>query len=178
MVYYLTYIIEKNKVKELTDELKENYKQYICDKYQDILMYGIENATSLEIISTIIEWYDTLDYKAYSRKIDEYNSPLRVAIALNKFDFANLLLENKASIDYDLMDTYGYHKYLNNENLCYMIDIGYPFKVIKNFFFLMLKCPKNWVKIFENQEKNFIFTNSMSIHQWLEYLNIDKNNIN
>jgi len=129
---YLADIIKNDKV----EELKEKYKNYIRDKKHDILMYTTENTTSLEIFSSVIKWYDTLNYKAYSEKFDEYNSPLRVAFALNKFDFANLLLENNASIDYDPMDPVNYNKYLNNENLYYMIDIGYPFndEILFGFF--------------------------------------------
>jgi len=119
---YFIDIIKNNKVEEFNDELKEKYKQYIQNTDHDILIYAIENATSLEIINSIIKWYDKLDYKAYSEKIDDYRPPLFVAIALNKFSFAHLLLENKASIYYASL--YSVDKYLNNENLCYMIDIG------------------------------------------------------
>ena len=123
---YLIDIIKNNKVEVFTDELKEKYKQYIQNTDHDILIYAIENATSLEIINSIIKWYDTLDYTAYSEKIDDCILPLLLAIALNKFSFANLLLENKASIYYTSL--YSVDKYLNNENLCYMIDIGFPLK--------------------------------------------------
>jgi len=100
MDHYLIDLKETNKVEKFNDELKEKYKQYICNKYQDILMYVNENTTSLEIISSIIEWYDTLDYTVLSINFNYYKPALFIAIALNKFDFANLLTENKASIDY------------------------------------------------------------------------------
>jgi len=125
---YLIDIIKNNKVEAFTGELKEKYKQCICSRYQDILIYAIENTTSLEIISSIIKWYDTLNYTSFSQKINDYRTPLFVAIALNKFSFANLLIENKASKEsinyaYEYLVNYGY---INIENLSYMIDIGIP----------------------------------------------------
>jgi len=127
---HLTDLIKHNKEEEfkyyINHEFKDKIKEYIQDGHHDILIYAIENSTSLKIVSSIIRLYNTLDYTSYSKKIDDYRPPLLVAIALNKFEFANLLIENKASIEsidyaYEYFSNYNF---LNIENLCYMIDIG------------------------------------------------------
>jgi len=130
---YIIYLIKNNKAEEFTDDLKRKYKRYICNINNDILIYAIKNTTSLEIISTIIKWYDTLNYAAYPEKYRKGIPvpPLLVAISLDKFDIANLLIENKASADYIFDDEFDYcfnYEKLNIETLCYMIDIGINIK--------------------------------------------------
>jgi len=121
-------------------------------------MYAIENTTSLEIISSIIKWYDTLDYTAYSLYLADHKPPLFVAIALNKFDFANLLIENKASVDYASKYVYYHCGNLNNENLCFMIDVG--FRVSNDLLFdkfnKLIKVNNNDLVVLEKYLKQFL----------------------
>jgi len=61
----------------------------------DILIYSIQNNVSIEIIKAILPFYKnkTLNY------IQNGWSPLIAAILNNKFEIADLLLENNADIE-------------------------------------------------------------------------------
>eukprot|EP00833_Pecoramyces_ruminatium_P003145 jgi/Orpsp1_1/1177177/evm.model.c7180000060466.2 len=130
-------IIQKNDVKLLHQYLKNeelNMYNLLFDgdtvKY-DILLYSIQNNASLEIINAILPLYKSI--------VSHYNqnvlSSLVTSIINNKFEIANLILENNSDIllnidfkerkgnilEYILSD-YQIEKKLNEKNLKYILN--------------------------------------------------------
>lgn len=130
-------IIQKNDVKLLHQYLKNeelNMYNFLFDgdtvKY-DILLYSIQNNASLEIINAILPLYKSI--------VSHYNqnvlSSLVTSIINNKFEIANLILENNSDIllnidfkerkgnilEYILSD-YQIEKKLNEKNLKYILN--------------------------------------------------------
>jgi len=151
-------IIKENVCKLIKDNDIDRFNQYINTNEKDInrlsyendttnfdiLIYSIQNNVSIEIIKAILPFYKnkSLNY------IQNRWSPLIAAFLNNKFEIANLLLENNADIKN------GYEKYsnilqyilskndlkkrLNDENIKYILDKLYEKNIIPidyNIFF-------------------------------------------
>jgi len=120
---------EENRIKRIRDFVFKNfvYIKFINDKNFDTLIYSIENDFSMEEISFIIEnfKYENLNLYIYDENNGNngmYKVPLFSAIARNKFDIADLLIENGADIKYKIP------VYNNGNIFAYLIDITYNFR--------------------------------------------------
>jgi len=99
----------------------------------DLLIYAIENDTSIEMLNFIMEkcHYETLNYSINQN--NKLKVPLFCAIGLNKFKIAKYLLDNGANINF--MDNSIIHL-LNNLNclnvnkLNYILNNGFNIKSI------------------------------------------------
>ena len=124
----------------------EGLKKYVEKKYTydftyntefkkcDPLIIAISNNYSIEYIEIIIKLYKDLNYSySYNEKShlpSNYPfkkvmvSPLLVAVAKNKFDIANLMLQRNAKIDYEIFQILLNEQLLNRENLKYLLNNG------------------------------------------------------
>ncbi|OUM59974.1 hypothetical protein PIROE2DRAFT_14350 [Piromyces sp. E2] len=126
---YILELIKENSVDELCHYLhlnSINLSQLNNEKF-DILIYAIENDSSIAMLNCILEQchYKTLNY--YILKNYSYYSPLALALVKNRFDVANVLLKNKADIHYRMFDCSIYQflfnkNALNKHNLLYMLN--------------------------------------------------------
>eukprot|EP00833_Pecoramyces_ruminatium_P014777 jgi/Orpsp1_1/1188809/evm.model.d7180000067349.1 len=136
-------ILKKNDLKEFQKFINENniiLKNLNYKKF-DILIIAIECGVSSEIINYIINQvnYDTLNYcfDIINNENNEYkyrfkkNIPLFTAIAKNNFDIANLLLQNKANMNFNIDDNnfniFQYlndHKIMNKKKLMFILNNG------------------------------------------------------
>jgi len=134
-------ILKRNDLTEFQKFINENdiILKKLNNKKFDILITAIEYSESVEVINYIITKvnYNSLDYCFYdnNNKYEcsfEKNIPLFTAIAKNKFDIANLLLQNKANMSFDLdyKNNFNIFQYLkdqnvmNKENLKYILNYG------------------------------------------------------
>lgn len=147
-------LIKKDNVKELEKyiQIKKIDLRDLNLEF-DILIYAIENDISIEMIKCIIHlWqYESFNYSFYVSieyrnkfhpiNFKGYKTPLFSAIAISKFEIANLLIRNKADINYtfscrydvDNIDTENINilhfltrfDYLNKENLKYILSKGF-----------------------------------------------------
>ncbi|ORX44702.1 hypothetical protein BCR36DRAFT_300990, partial [Piromyces finnis] len=185
----------EEKRKELKDIIKNNNKtgfvNYIIENDTnlselnnnefDILIYAIENEASLKIIDFIInqDYYKYLNYSIYIHQIEKV--PLFSAILNNRFEVSDLLLKNKADINYSINNkndgdiiSYLYkHKKLCNKNLNYILCHGYNtyylFNINSDLIPKFIKSYKNtFLKIIF---KHYIFDNSFILNLLKLYKN-------
>ncbi|ORX86226.1 hypothetical protein BCR32DRAFT_325101 [Anaeromyces robustus] len=153
---YIEYYIEDKKktiyntVIEIMkrDDLLE-FKDYIykhdlslndlnTDHY-DLLIWAIENNISQEIIDIILLYYPSLNYYIFDiEEGDEVEkSPLSSAIAEDNFKLADILIKNKADINYklflnDIIKNLTVNKLLDDKNLRYILSNGFSLTYINN----------------------------------------------
>ncbi|KAG4084325.1 hypothetical protein H8356DRAFT_1436267 [Neocallimastix lanati (nom. inval.)] len=156
-------ILKRNSLSEFKKFIKENNitLKKLNNKNFDILISAIECDVSNEIISYIIKQvnYNTLNY-CFQCKSNEYkysfneNIPLFTAIAKNKFDIANLLLQNKANMCFDcnIFEYLNYHDLMNKDNLKF---------ILKNEIDTNSKVSKD--SPFQKSFNNFISVNGIKI---------------
>jgi len=121
--------VKENNIDKLKNYIEtNNYKitQWNSKEF-DILIYAIENVNSISMIKFLIKEcnYSTLNYFIF--KDYEYKSPLSAALANNNFKIADVLLDNKADINYRMNDSsiyqnLFYKKKLNKNNLLYILN--------------------------------------------------------
>jgi len=180
------YIIEENRyniLEILNRNDKYELEKYIYDKIIllnnindddfDILISAIESDVSIDMINFIIlqgEYY-TLDYF-----IIENNSvltPIFSAVGKNRFDIADILLENQADINYFNGDILNYlydQKLLNIENLKYILKKGLNIEAITTKFIYDL------IDNFENNFLEIIFNHYTYTNEFiLQLLKVYKN---
>ncbi|ORX79774.1 hypothetical protein BCR32DRAFT_281095 [Anaeromyces robustus] len=178
-----------NYLKENNISLKEWREEWQKDK-KDILIYAIEHKASYEIINYIIQYgqYETLNYTFYDNKehyshyetihgtfggYSDYKTPLFIAVLNNNFKIADLLIKNKADINYftrfeNIVDFLYNLNFLNIQNLKYILSRG-----IKAEYFL-IHIP-SFINDFENDFLNIIFRNYIFDNAFiLNILNIYK----
>ncbi|OUM68022.1 hypothetical protein PIROE2DRAFT_4447 [Piromyces sp. E2] len=161
----LIYFLEKNNftleewVKKQEEEEEGSF---------DLLIYAIENSASLDIINFIIKQggYKTLNYSFYDYRATPpvnnnghshafcygvYKVPLFSAIAAHNFEVANLLLKNKADINYiidsfyvlrpgfvkdyyfgDVIDYLHLFNSLTVDNLKFILHKGFNMRIINS----------------------------------------------
>ncbi|ORX78279.1 hypothetical protein BCR32DRAFT_247287 [Anaeromyces robustus] len=193
-------LIEDDNVKDL-----KNYtvKNNIClkdfNENFDLLIYGIENGISLEFINFLIHQcqYENLNYSFFINENNRnlfrlitykyYKVPLFSAVALSNFEIADLLIDNKADINFvvnfknndvtvesnkiNILQYLSYIDYLDKKNLKYILKKGIHYnKINQNLL-------NNWItsrhknELLEVLFKYYIFDNSFI----LSLLNLYKN---
>lgn len=167
-------IIKKNDIIELKNYIKENNitlnELYTIDF--DILIYSIENNISNDIIKYIIKQskYETFNYHIIDNNI--FKSPLFSAIGNNNFEIANILLKNKADINYnngDIINNLNSRSLLNNKNLKYILNNDFNIEgITDNLIYNLIDNFQN--KFLETIFKHFKFNNSFI----LNFLNLYK----
>jgi len=138
---------------------------FFNDENFDLLIYAIENDTSIEMINYIILYYHTLNYAVLDGVTQKYKSPLLCALINCKFKIVTLLLKYGADINYrihgsDIGTTLYYSNNIYRENLIFLLNHGYRITpkllsiLIKHNCFILLRC------IFDHYffNKNFILT--------------------
>eukprot|EP00833_Pecoramyces_ruminatium_P015148 jgi/Orpsp1_1/1189180/evm.model.d7180000070059.1 len=150
-IIFIKKLIDKNCVNELKNFLKEsdfklnklNHEEF------DILLYSIENGSSLDTIDFIINecQYKNLNYVFNNQNENTSNDnsyqnckiPLFSAIVSENFELADLLLSYKADVNYTLknnlnktiVDIISYlcdNHCLNNKKLLYILNHGFSIK--------------------------------------------------
>jgi len=118
------------------NEIDINHLSYENDTSEfDILIYSIQNNVSIELVKAILPLYKnkTLNY------IQNNWSPLIAAILNNKFEIADLLLENNADMENGygktnifqyMLSIYILKQKLNEENMKYIMDKLYEKNII------------------------------------------------
>jgi len=119
-------------------ELKKFFEEYsiLADDYNnfnEILIYAIENNTSLEIVEYIIHIRADKNLNFSIVIDDKIKIPLFEAVKNNNFDIANILIKNKADINYETDTIHNkkifkylyYNKFLTIRNLNYILSKGF-----------------------------------------------------
>lgn len=158
-------LIKTNNLEKLKDYLLKNNITLKTIDHEDVyqrqkfdpLIYSIQQKdVSIEIISFIIKYYDTLNYN-----VDEF-SPLLKAITEKKFDIADLLIKNKADINYRMSSYIVINKHIYSiYEYIYEYECDYSF--IKNKKYI-----SNDVEIFIYLIENGFFFTSNIINNWIE----------
>jgi len=139
----------------------------------DILLCALQNKASLEFVQFILQEveYKTMDYFIETEKLHQFleRTPLYYALAYQNFEVADVLIENKAKVNYDGNDNkedvlhpnhpndpnhhHQHHpslrndgilcqllkdRYLNHENLIYLIHHGVSKFQITHFIKLLI----------------------------------------
>jgi len=124
--------IRGNKVVELKNYINNNNisLSYFNNENFDLLIYAIENDSSIEMINYIILYYKSLNYTIFDDIINKYKSPLLCAFTHFKFSIIKILLKNGADINYKIQNTdiaslLYKNNTLNNENMKFIINNGY-----------------------------------------------------
>lgn len=126
----LKFLIRNNKINEIKSYVL--YSKYISNheiknNSFDLLLYTIKNASSLFTIKYILNVYQYL-YKDLNYAIDSGESPLAVALSLNKFSLSDFLIEQNADINFrnckgDNILAYLYkNSLLNSASLKYLLN--------------------------------------------------------
>ncbi|KAG4095691.1 ankyrin repeat-containing domain protein [Neocallimastix lanati (nom. inval.)] len=130
-------IIKNNNINELKKYINENdiSLNELSKVDFDILIYSIENNISIDIIKYIIgqSRYKTLNFHIIDN--DVFKTPLFSAIGYNNFKIADILLKNKADINYnnyDIINNLNKHNLLNSKNLKYILNRGFSIAGITN----------------------------------------------
>jgi len=151
--------------------------EYFTQPVFDFLIYAIENledcSDTLEMVLFLVRHYHSLDYTICDTKLNKYKSPLSCSISMNKFSFAQALLDHGAKIneninDFDLLSK------LYNENSLTMINLKFILK--NNFSQISSEIIKKWIKEFKNNFlslafKHYLYDND----KILSYLSYYKN---
>jgi len=126
----ITNCINNNNLVQLKKYVDDdNYKLEELNKDSDfdLLIYSIENNTTVEIIDYIIKQckYESLNYTFFNQEYGR-KSPLLSSLFNNNFDIANYLIKNGADTNYNLcsFDMFYYldgHKKLNEKNLKFIL---------------------------------------------------------
>ncbi|OUM58996.1 hypothetical protein PIROE2DRAFT_15611 [Piromyces sp. E2] len=124
------------------DELKDlNTRDF------DILICAIDNNTSIETIQFIINTFKYTSMNYYIEGInvhDNRKSPLFFATSKNEFYIADLLIKYDANINYDdgniLRHLYLY-RFLNEENLIYILNNGIKKNYVENLIVELMHPP-------------------------------------
>jgi len=144
-------IIKKNSVKNLEDCITDysiSLKE-LNDTTFNVLIYSIEQNTSVDVIKYII---DQCQFKAFNFYIIERNQnkiPLFCAIANNRFRIADVLLEYKANINCtinnnNIISYLWKNDSLNSKNLQYILNHGFNIKFrISNLIYEMIENKNN-----------------------------------
>jgi len=119
-------LITKNSICELGNYIKFNSYTFKTVSGEDLLIFSIKNNASFEFIKLIISHYENLNYFKYN---SGYETPLSMALSMNKFDISNILLKNGASMNYKIhsVDIVGIlfgKNLLNYKNFSYVINHG------------------------------------------------------
>jgi len=210
--FYLKKLITKNNLTDIKRYIKENNVKLsaLNDDHFDVLIYAIENESevSLETIQYIIDEgsYSTLNYYKKNEEEEEeeerrgegertgrhefspsksygyYKTPLFSAIAFEKFNLANLLLKNKADINYTITDfksiigvalntinilsDLSSRNFLNSRNLKYILNHGFKIKGITAAIINDLIQYKNGLKndLLEIIFRHYIFDNNFILN--------------
>ncbi|ORX80976.1 hypothetical protein BCR32DRAFT_268568 [Anaeromyces robustus] len=131
----IIHIIRRNDITELENYIQErniNFNELNNENF-DILIYIIEKNVSLNIIKYIMNQckYETFNYYIIVDNI--VKTPLFLTLGKNNFELANLLIENKANINYfynDIVNNLYHQNLLNNKNLKYILYHGLNKKAI------------------------------------------------
>ncbi|OUM58266.1 hypothetical protein PIROE2DRAFT_16516 [Piromyces sp. E2] len=168
-------IICHNSISELKKYIiDENINlKYFNNENFDLLIFAIENNANPEIIKYIIE---RVNYKTLNYYITENNTvkiPLFLVISKNNFEVADLLLKNKANINYlkeNIIFSLYNKKMLNRKNLKYLLNKGLYLSFITPKFIL------NLIDDFQNKLLETIFLHfSFNNDFILTFLKIYKN---
>ena len=142
-------IIDKNNTKELESFIEANSISLVdLNGHQfDVLIYGIENHISLEMVTYIVNQYSgaTLNYFIGG---DFIKTPLSTAISHNQFDVADILIKKGADINYCVfkgitssIPCYLYeNELINKNNLRYILNCnGLDKEYVINFINMLSK---------------------------------------
>ena len=180
-------LIKKNgnieKIKQIILENSINLRDF-NNKNFDLLIYLIINDASVEIVKFIIEEcnYKTLNYVFVDNQFNNSNGnrylffryhfvPLFFAILKQNFRVADLLIKNKADINFFITDSEGkkyniiqylfFFSLLDIVKLNYIIDNGFKVKGITSDLIIDLIKSNHYSKtdVLENIFKCFIFDN-------------------
>jgi len=156
-------ILKKNSVKSLEDCITDNNisLKELNDTTFNVLIYSIEQNTSVDVIKYII---DQCQFKAFNFYIIERNQnkiPLFCAIANNRFRIADVLLEYKANINCtinnnNIISYLWKNNCLNGKNLQYILNHGFN---IQFFIFKISNLINEMIENKKNEFLNIIFKN-------------------
>ncbi|OUM67081.1 hypothetical protein PIROE2DRAFT_58981 [Piromyces sp. E2] len=182
----------KKYIRDNNISLKEFNRELHKEKI-DILIHAIENDASYEMINFLIKHckYETLNYTFNDNKenyghyetfhgtfggYSDYKTPLFSAVIKNNFKIANLLIENKADINYfthfeNIVDFMYNLNLLNNKNLRYILNKG----VHAEYFLIHMQLFINDFKndFLEIIFKHYIFDNNFILN-FLNLSNVQK----
>jgi ankyrin repeat protein len=149
----------------------------------DLLIYSIENGASLDILKFFItQGQTTLDLNYTTNHHGQEKVPLFSALMNNNFSVADLLLQNKADINYcvnnkedgDIIHYLFTHASLNNKNLKYILNHGYD----TYFLFTNINSSliTDFIRSFKNKFleiifKHYLFDNAFIINLLKWYKN-------
>jgi len=208
---YILEIVQNGGVEDLINFLGENnfsLVQISNDNF-DLLIYAIENFTSLDVIYYIIKQggYETLNYTFYDYSTSQiisknglsheplygvFKVPLFSSIACHNFEVADMLIRNKADINYIIDNFYvlksGFTKeyyygdiieYLNLlnaltvDNLKFILNRGFNISIINSGLITELISYEyeDKTKLLEVIFKHFIYDNKFIIQFLLFYKN-------
>jgi len=140
------------------------------DENYDILIFLINLNMPKHTIESVFPLYQRLNYhiekKLYCDKYNflRYNNPLFAAISLNKFDIADVLIENGANINYEpscssnIITILYDENYLNSNNLRYIFNHGFNTSWTHSFLEYMIIY---WIQ----NSKNFFLETFLSLNK-------------
>jgi hypothetical protein len=181
----ITDIIKRNNIMELREFMQKNdisLSDLSTESY-DLLVYAIENNISDDIIRLILSHYPTLNYYFFDNEegTEVEKSPLSSAIAEDNFKLADLLIQNKADINYklffnDIIKNLTINKLLDDKNLKYILNKGFHIKYVNlesSLIYELIKAsyPSYFIEIFF---KHFIFDNDFILNFLHYYKNKER----
>ncbi|OUM59174.1 hypothetical protein PIROE2DRAFT_15370 [Piromyces sp. E2] len=165
-------ILEQNSLLELINYINKNSilsKDF--DNFNEILIYAIEKNCPLTIIKYIINQRQDKDLNFYISINNNIKVPLFTAVANNNFQISNLLIDNKADINYKALENTIFDYLLDSKLL---ITDKILFFILKNNFhknnftnkliIKLIDCKQNEVlekifKFYKNVDLNVILNN-------------------
>ncbi|OUM64777.1 hypothetical protein PIROE2DRAFT_8308, partial [Piromyces sp. E2] len=175
-------VLKNNNLREFKEHLRKNdidIGDMQTDDY-DLLVYAIENNMSSDIIHYIVRGYFSLNYYFFDIEegIEVEKSPLSSAIAEDNFQLADILIENKADINFkifynDIIKNLTINKLLDDKNLKYILDKGFSLSYVNHetsLIYELVKAsyPSYFIEIIF---KHFIFDNTFILHLLHVYRN-------
>jgi len=154
---------------------ENNFTSINLSNFNEILIYAIKINASIEVIQFILnkQYNKSLNLNFFNNKNE---TPLLLAISENNFEIANLLIKNKADINYmaknyEIVDVLFKENQLNTRNLKFILNNGLNEKNITlNLIEKLIVLKKN-----EFLEIIFVHYNKYNIFFVNSFLNFYKN---
>lgn len=143
-------IIKNNDINELNSYINNNNLS-ICELHcdiLDILVIAIEQNASIEMINYIIDNYK---YEEFNYASSSYNSPLYYAVKNENFKLADILIKNKANVNFLCDNSLTIIDYLYNKESLSRRQLKYLLYNNSNFSYELI------INILSKNETNYLY---------------------